>query len=240
MDIQLLTWIMTTVGFIGFIFAGKKKWWAWYINLVVQILWALYALATGQPAFLASAVAYFVIFAVNAYKWTKDHLNVKKILADAEQNPGPHELPGGVIVTYDFGVNYPDIDGAVFQQDIEQIAKTCHETNRVLQIANEEDFISPKWEAAPDWQKLSALAGVRKALDGETPRQLHISWMEQKVADGWVYGPVKDSENKTHPCLVAYADLPLEQKVKDQMFYTVVNSFIQRRVDDEADTLQQV
>jgi hypothetical protein len=103
MDIQLLTWIMTTVGFIGFIFVGQKKWWGWYINLVCQILWATYALATGQPAFLAFAAAYFVIFARNAYKWTKDHLAVKKVLkAMAENESGTHILPGGVEVTYEF------------------------------------------------------------------------------------------------------------------------------------------
>ncbi|QGZ17272.1 hypothetical protein SEA_GIANTSBANE_68 [Arthrobacter phage Giantsbane] len=77
--IQVLTWIMTTVGFTGFIFAGQRKWWAWYINLACQILWAVYALATGQMAFLAFAAAYFVIFGHNAYKWTKDHLVVRKI-----------------------------------------------------------------------------------------------------------------------------------------------------------------
>jgi hypothetical protein len=80
-NVQILTWIMTTVGFAGFIFAGKKEWWAWYINMACQILWFVYALATGQPAFLVFAVAYFVIFARNAYLWTKDHLDAKKIWA---------------------------------------------------------------------------------------------------------------------------------------------------------------
>lgn len=76
---QTLSWVMTSVGFIGFIFAGKKKWWAWYINLACQILWFVYALATGQPAFLAFAAAYFVIFARNAYLWTKDELASRKL-----------------------------------------------------------------------------------------------------------------------------------------------------------------
>lgn len=81
LNIQILTWVMTTVGFAGFIFAGKKEWWAWYINMACQILWFAYALATGQPAFLVFAVAYFVIFARNAYLWTKDHRDAKKIWA---------------------------------------------------------------------------------------------------------------------------------------------------------------
>lgn len=95
-EIQALTWIMTTIGFTGFIFAGQRKWWAWYINLGCQILWAVYALATGQPAFLAFAAAYFLIFARNAYKWTKDHLVVKKIW---NSEPGTEHKYGGATVT---------------------------------------------------------------------------------------------------------------------------------------------
>lgn len=226
---------MVIVGFIGFRFVGLKKWWAWYINLFCQILWATYALVTGQLAFLASAAAYFIIFAWNAYKWTKDHLVTKRILREMSANKsGTWLMPGGVQVSYDFVETESEDDGAVFSHDIEQIAKVCHETNRLLQIANDEDFISPEWENAPEWQRASAISGVKKAIEGETPRQLHVSWMEQKIADGWIYGPVKDAENKTHPCLVAYADLPAEQKIKDQMFYTVVNSFIKRKVNDTA------
>jgi hypothetical protein len=89
LNIQILTWVMTSVGFTGFIFAGKRKWWAWYINMACQILWFVYALATGQPAFLAFAAAYFVIFAHNAYKWTKDELVMRKLRSDI------YELPVG-------------------------------------------------------------------------------------------------------------------------------------------------
>ncbi|AXH46725.1 membrane protein [Arthrobacter phage DevitoJr] len=78
-NVQVLTWVMSLVGFIGFIFVGQKKWWGWYINLVCQILWATYALVTGQLAFLAFAAAYFVIFARNAFKWTKDELASRKL-----------------------------------------------------------------------------------------------------------------------------------------------------------------
>lgn len=86
-NIQLLTWIMTTVGFIGFIFVGQRKWWGWYINLACQILWGTYALVTGQPAFLAFAAAYFVIFARNAFKWTKDELVMRKLRNELTELP---------------------------------------------------------------------------------------------------------------------------------------------------------
>ncbi|ASM62342.1 hypothetical protein SEA_NIGHTMARE_66 [Arthrobacter phage Nightmare] len=84
-NVQVLTWVMSLVGFIGFIFVGQKKWWGWYINLVCQILWATYALVTGQLAFLAFAAAYFVIFARNAFKWTKDELASRKLRTSVSQ-----------------------------------------------------------------------------------------------------------------------------------------------------------
>lgn len=82
---QILSWVVGAVGLIGFFFAGKRKWWSWYINLFCQALWIVYALVTGQPAFLVTAVVYSGIFAVNAYRWTKEHLLVNKWLAKGEQ-----------------------------------------------------------------------------------------------------------------------------------------------------------
>ena len=46
--------------------------------------------------------------------------------------------------------------------------------------------------------------------------------MTQKSKDGWTYGTVKDAEAKTHPCLLPYSELPQEQKIKDQLFISVV------------------
>lgn len=53
-------------------------------------------------------------------------------------------------------------------------------------------------------------------------RYVHEAWMEKKLADGWRYGPTKSSLSKEHPCIVPYSDLPPEQRVKDEIFCTVV------------------
>jgi hypothetical protein len=110
-DIQALTWAMTSIGFAGFIFAGKKEWWAWYINMACQILWAIYALATGQPAFLVFAAAYFVIFARNAYLWTKDHRDAKKLWA---LKPG-ETAKFGSSTTVTMLSNLPEKDSSLVQ-----------------------------------------------------------------------------------------------------------------------------
>lgn len=106
----------------------------------------------------------------------------------------------------------------------EKIASVCHEANRAIQIATNDQNPSPHWLDAPEWQRASAIEGVAKAIAGETPEQLHESWCEFKWADGWIHGPFKDEEIKTHPCLVDYDDLPAEQKAKDHVFSAIVNA----------------
>jgi hypothetical protein len=104
----------------------------------------------------------------------------------------------------------------------EAIARVCHEANRALQIEAGDPAVSPSWEDAPAWQRESAVDGVAQAQAGATPDELHGAWCRFKEQDGWVYGPEKDADAKTHPCLVPYAQLPEEQRRKDAVFGAIV------------------
>lgn len=109
---------------------------------------------------------------------------------------------------------------------VHKIAQVCHEANRAY-CDSIGDHSQPSWETAPEWQKVSAVAGVLAHLESEltlTPVGSHQSWMEQKAADGWVFGLVKDPEKKTHPCMIPYEELPLEQRSKDYIFRAIVHS----------------
>jgi hypothetical protein len=110
--------------------------------------------------------------------------------------------------------------------NIEQIAKTCHAVNKAF-CEHLGDTSQPTWEEAPDWQKESAMNGVRYHLENpdSKPSDSHNNWMAEKKADGWVYGEVKDPEKKEHPCLVEYEELPKDQQAKDSLFIAVVRSF---------------
>lgn len=110
------------------------------------------------------------------------------------------------------------------QLTVDDIARVCHEANRGVQLATADPAPSPPWDDAPEWQQQSAIDGVRQALAGDDPEQLHEAWCEAKRADGWTYGEVKDAAAKTHPCLVPYANLPAEQQVKDRLFLAVVHT----------------
>lgn len=106
----------------------------------------------------------------------------------------------------------------------EQIARVCHEVNRAYCEALG-DLSQPAWEASPQWQKDSAMLGVKLHSENNVgPRASHESWMAQKVAEGWVYGPVKDPESKTHHCIVPFDMLPQAQQAKDFIFRAVVHA----------------
>lgn len=103
------------------------------------------------------------------------------------------------------------------------IAKVAHEANRAWCQAHG-DHSQPPWEAAPAWQVESAIDGVQFVLlnPGAPDSASHDNWSAHKRAEGWTYGPVKDPEARTHPCLVPFEDLPPEQQAKDRLFRAVV------------------
>ena len=105
------------------------------------------------------------------------------------------------------------------------IARTCHEANRAY-CAAIGDHSQPEWSVAPVWQIESALVGVdfQISTPDAGPEASHNSWLSQKVADGWVYGDVKDAAAKTHPCMVPFDQLPREQQAKDYIFRAVVHA----------------
>jgi len=109
----------------------------------------------------------------------------------------------------------------------EQIAKVAHEVNRAY-CQSVGDYTQPKWEDAPKWQIASALAGVELHIRDPNAgvEDSHVSWMNQKLADGWKYGVLKDEDRKTHPCIVPYNKLSVEQQTKDYIFRQVVHSMV--------------
>lgn len=108
---------------------------------------------------------------------------------------------------------------------IEAAARAAHEANRAWCLLHG-DLSQPAWEDAPDWQRSSAMNGVRGVLAGNGPRESHAGWLAEKQAAGWIWGPVKDPAQKQHPCFVPYDELPPEQKAKDGIFVAVVRAFL--------------
>ena len=98
-------------------------------------------------------------------------------------------------------------------------ARLTHEANRAWCILHGDES-QHMWDWAPDWQRLSAVKGVLGVLAGNSPEESHLGWLKEKQEKGWIYGLVKDPDAvpPTHPAMVAYADLPVHQLKKDQIF----------------------
>lgn len=127
----------------------------------------------------------------------------------------------------------------------EDIAAVCHEVNRAYCRVLGDLSIMP-WDMAPDWQRESALAGVKcQALsfhergDCIPADELHAHWLEHKRKEGWKYGPVKDEVLKEHPCMVPYNKLPRTQRVKDHLFGDAAATLIQQREYDKGERCRE-
>lgn len=115
----------------------------------------------------------------------------------------------------------------MYRYSDEVVARACH---AVLDIMNDTHGapwarvpFAPFASLPPQEQKV-VLEGVRAARQGATPRHLFELWAAAKRELGWTWGPVKDTERKTHPNLVDYADLPAPQRDKDQVFLAIVTA----------------
>lgn len=111
------------------------------------------------------------------------------------------------------------------ENEIEYIAKCCHESNRVWCQANGDDT-QKHWQDAEQWQRDSAIKGVEFKLSNPDAGHdaQHNSWMKEKIDQGWVYGEIKDAEKKTHPCIVPFEQLPEFQQKKDALFCAIVDA----------------
>ena len=110
---------------------------------------------------------------------------------------------------------------------VTQIAKIVHEANRAYCETLGDDS-QPVWEDAPQWQTDSAISGVLAIREGRItkPEDSHIGWLKEKEESGWIYGELKNPEDKTHPCMVPFDELPEEQQIKDHLFFAIVTLLI--------------
>lgn len=118
---------------------------------------------------------------------------------------------------------------------IEDLAKICHQANKAY-CETINDFSQLDWENAPAWQKESIVLGVKFQLNNPDSHisASHEEWMNHKIKEGWIWGAIKDSEKKTHPCLIPYNWLPLTQQIKDHLIKNIclgLSCFVTEKVN---------
>jgi hypothetical protein len=108
---------------------------------------------------------------------------------------------------------------------IEQMAMIVHETKRAYGKTVGDNSYSP-WDETPGDQKNPTINSVTFLLQNPLApvETLHDEWVRFMIADGWTFGSEKDDKKKTHPCLVAYEELPKEQKVKNFLFRNIIHT----------------
>ena len=104
----------------------------------------------------------------------------------------------------------------------EELAEVCHEANRIVQKHLSDECPSPHWDDDDEFIKKTCIGEVQMILMGYTPEETHAHWCDELFDRGYICGPVKSREMKTHPCLVPFKDLPLEQKRKVRMIHGIV------------------
>lgn len=108
--------------------------------------------------------------------------------------------------------------------EVTLLTRAAHEVNRTWNMTINQP-VDPPWEELDEGKKVIARQAVINVVTHDyTPEQTHNQWMAAKRAQGWNYGEVKDESKKLHPCLVEYKDLPLEQRVKDELWVTTVKN----------------
>jgi len=105
-----------------------------------------------------------------------------------------------------------------------QIAAVCHEANRRLTLLVADVPVQPSWEECGEDMQQSSVRGVEFAIANPdaSPSAQHDAWMQERIAQGWKLGPVKNVETKEHPALVPYESLPEGTRRKDALFKNIV------------------
>lgn len=66
------SWVLAALGITTMFFAGRKKWWAWPIGIITEILWVYYSYHTNQHGFIFASIVYILVYFKNTRHWYKE------------------------------------------------------------------------------------------------------------------------------------------------------------------------
>lgn len=103
----------------------------------------------------------------------------------------------------------------------ERRAQFVYDAARLAAIAAKAPIIPEPWSEREKPFKDQFLDVIEKQCGPERsadPEALHDDWVTAYEAMGWKYGPVRDTDAKTHPDMVPYWDLGQLERDKDAVF----------------------
>lgn len=70
MDIpQWWSWLLASIGLLGIWLTGSRRRVGFLLGVGAQVLWLAYAITTGQWGFIATAIAYAVVYGRGWLAW---------------------------------------------------------------------------------------------------------------------------------------------------------------------------
>lgn len=106
-----------------------------------------------------------------------------------------------------------------------KIAELVHELIRTWDRLNGVD--KPEFSEIDQETLDSTIEGILGIASGSItkPSDSHKAWMLNRLRNGWKYGEVLNRDEKIHPSLVQYHELPEVERIKDHLFFNTVKSF---------------
>ena len=115
-------------------------------------------------------------------------------------------------------------------------AEFVYEGARLAALAAKAPIVPrPFTEREPDFVKqfLDVIERQCGPNRSESPEELHGSWVQAYLTNGWVFGDEYDPEARIHPDLVPYDQLGQQEQDKDAVFIALCE--IARRWIGECD-----
>jgi predicted CoA-binding protein len=81
----------------------------------------------------------------------------------------------------------------------------------IIIMTNQNNYI-PAPVDTTDVQLPEELMALAEAIS----KNVHEVWAQNRIKEGWTYGPVRDDAKRQTPCLVPYEQLPEEEKAYDR------------------------
>lgn len=72
------SWVLAFVGAGGIYVVGKKKTYGWYVLMISEMLWTIYAVTTHQYGFLLAVTLYSAAYIKSYLRWKEDDDDSRK------------------------------------------------------------------------------------------------------------------------------------------------------------------
>jgi hypothetical protein len=106
------------------------------------------------------------------------------------------------------------------------IAKVIHSANRAYVDAIGGRAVNLTWEEIREEERQGLIKAVASMIvNPQLPETSHEQWCLAREKEGWTKDVRYDYNRKTHPNLIPYDQLPLEEQFKDHMFMGIASIF---------------